>query len=274
MNQRVGRAYPGTQAVLRAVALLKAFTQERPEPSLGELSRAVGLHKTTTYRLLSALESEGLVERTPARDGYRLGPAVLALGGLALGAGGLRAASRDELQVLAAETRETATLEVLVGGDVLILDETVGSHVIGAVPSVGTRWPAHATSTGKVLLAHLPEARLAALLAAPLPALTGKTLTQPPALRRELERARERGYAVAVEELEQGFVALAAPVRDAGGSVVAALSVGGPKARLNAVRVAAVARILPVSAARVSARLGFVAPAAVQGPQARERARG
>src|SRR5262249_22134948 len=151
------RAYPGTQAVLRAVALLKAFSAERPAWSVGELARAVGLNKTTAYRLLSALESEGLLERAPGGAGYRLGPELLALGTPALGVGDLRAASRAELQALAAETRETATIEVLVGGDTLILDEAVGGHVIGALPSVGTRWPAHATSTGKVLLAHLPE---------------------------------------------------------------------------------------------------------------------
>jgi IclR family acetate operon transcriptional repressor len=198
-----------------------------------------------------------MVERTPAGNAYRLGPELLALGGRAQGAGELRAAAHAELFGLAHETRETATLEVLTGREVLILDEAIGGHVIGSRPSVGTRWAAHATSTGKVLLAHLPDGALGALLQQPLPALTPRTVTEPGALRRELARVRERGSAVTTEELEPGYVAVAAPVRSAPGAVVAALSVGGPKARFGAERVALIARRLQGAAARVSARLGF-----------------
>jgi DNA-binding IclR family transcriptional regulator len=251
------KAYPGTQAVLRALRLLKAFTAERPERSLSELARTVGLNKTTTYRLLTALLSEGMVARAPGGDAFRLGPEVLALGSRAQGANDLRAAARAELVALAAETRETATLEVLVGREVLILDEVMGSHVIGTVPSVGTRWPAHATSTGKNLLAHLPEPVLEAMLREPLPSPTPKSITDPAALRRELARVRERGYAVSVEELEPGFVAVGAPVRAADGSVVAAISLGGPKVRLTSEEVTAYTRRLPAAAGRIAARLGF-----------------
>jgi DNA-binding IclR family transcriptional regulator len=253
------QAYPGTQAVLRAVSLLKAFSAERPERGLAELSRAVRLNKTTAYRLLSALESEGLVERGAGGEGYRLGPELLALGSRAQGASELRAAARPELLGLAQETRETATLEVRVGRDTLILDEALGSYVVGSTPSIGTRWPAHATSTGKVLLAQLPEAELDEWLAGPLPALTPRTLSDPAALRRELARVRERGGAVSAEELEVGFVAVGAPVRSAAGQVVAALSVGGPRGRLSADRQAALARAVVARAAQVSRRLGFEA---------------
>ena len=267
------KPYPGTQAVLRAVRLLKAFSPERPERGLAELTQAVGLNKTTAYRLLSALESEGLVERAPGGEGYRLGPELLALGSRALRAGELRAASRAELLALAQETRETATLEVRIERDVLILDEAVGPHVLGSAPSVGTRWPAHATSTGKVLLAHLSEAQLDEWLKGPLSAPTPRAIVDPAALRRELARARERGVAVSLEELEPGFVAVGAPVRSAHGDVVAALSVGGPKARLGAERVAALARDVPAAAARVSRRLGFGDTAAPQAPSRKGRRR-
>jgi DNA-binding IclR family transcriptional regulator len=260
--------YPGTQAVLRALSLLKAFPPDRPERGVTELARAVGLNKTTAYRLLTALESEGMVERTPEGDGYRLGPEVLALGSRAQGAGELRAAARAELLALAQETRETATLEVLTGREVLILDEVIGGHVIGSRPSVGTRWAAHATSTGKVLLAYLPDGALEAFLREPLPPLTPRTVTEPAALRRELARVRERGAAVTTEELEPGYVAVGAPVRSAAGAVVAALSVGGPKGRLGAERLGLVARKLLTAAAQVSARLGFKEP----GKQAPRRA--
>jgi DNA-binding IclR family transcriptional regulator len=251
------RAYPGTQAVTRAVGLLKCFTAERPVLRLPDLASLAGLNKTTAYRLLSALENEGLVERLPDRHGYRLGPELLALGSRAQGSAALRAAARAELQGLACATRETATLEVLVGRDVLILDEAVGDYVVGSMPSLGTRWPAHTTSTGKVILANLPREALDGLLAAPLSHHTAKTITDPAALRRELARVRERGWATAAEELEAGFVAVGVPVRGAGGEVVAALSVGGPKRRLPPERIRELLSLLPAAACRISGRLGL-----------------
>ena len=252
-----GKAYPGTQAVLRAVRLLKAFGPAQGQLTLGDLVRAVGLNKTTTYRLLTALEAEGLVRRGPGGDGYRLGPELLALGSRALGASDLRHAGRGELSALALQTRETASLEVLVGAHALILDEAMGSHLMGTTPSVGTRWPAHATATGKVLLAELGEDELRALLGDTLPALTPRTVIDPVVLRRELGRIRERGFATNIEELELGYTAVAVAVRAQGGRVVAALSIGGPRLRLSPERLVEVAKLLPAPAARISARLGF-----------------
>jgi DNA-binding IclR family transcriptional regulator len=252
-------AYPGTQAVLRAMALLKAFSQERAELGLGDLAGRVGLNKTTAFRLLTALQSEGMIARSG--DGsYRLGPELLALGRRVQGAGDLRLASRGELQALALATRETATLEILVAGEVVIVDEAMGGHVVGSVPSFGTRWPAHATSTGKAILAELSEDERWAALAGSLARLTPRTITTRPALERELARVRDRGYAVSTEELEPGFVAVGAALRSATGAVVAAVSVGGPKSRLGAERVGELARQVPEAAARISERLGFRSP--------------
>ncbi len=239
----------------RAVRLLKALGAGPAEPTLAELVRTVGLNKTTTYRLLTALEAEGLVERG-TDDGYRLGPELVALGSRALGAHDLRAAARGELVALAKETRETAHLEVRAGGETLILDEALGSHRVGATPSVGTRWPAHATSTGKVLLAALGDSDLEALFESPLLALTPRTITDPQALRRELRRVRERGYATGIEELEPGYMAVAVPVHGRDGLVVAAVGIGGPRVRLDPERLTAIARTLPPHAARISERLG------------------
>jgi IclR family acetate operon transcriptional repressor len=239
---------PGTQAVRRSIGLLKAFTAERPQRGLAELARAVGLNKTTAFRMLAALEAEGMVERTPAGDAYRLGPELLLLAGRAGGAHDLRTAARAELEALAHATRETATLEVLVGRETLILDEATGGHMVGARPSLGTSWPAHATSTGKVLLAYLDGDRRASVLRGPWPALTPRTVTGETALARALARVREQGHAVAQEELEPGFVA------------VAALSVGGPKARLTAAALRACTRRVTAAALKVSAKLGDVGP--------------
>ncbi len=249
--------YAGTQAVLRAVSLLKSFTDDRPLRALGELSSAAGLNKTTAFRLLTALESEGMVTRGPAEEGYRLGPELIALGSRALRSNDLRTASHPALQSLAEQTGETATLEVLADGQVLILDEIPGAHLVGSTQNIGTRWPAHATSTGKVLLAALPEAERRAVLRATLPRLTPKTITRAASLHRELLRARRQGYGTAIEELEAGYSAVAAPVCNHEGQTIAAISVGGPSLRLTRDKLARISGLVVDAAAQVSGRLGW-----------------
>jgi DNA-binding IclR family transcriptional regulator len=251
--------YPGTQAVLRAIALLKSFTDDRPEWGLTALARESSLNKTTVYRLLTALESEGMVVRFPKTDVYRLGPGAIVLGSVALRSNDLRSASHAELERLAQLTRETATLEVLSDGEVLVLDEVAGSHLLGVSSSIGTTWPVHAISTGKTLMAYLPEADLEMMLQEPLTRFTDKTVTAPAKLRRALERVRSQGFAVAMEELEEGFVDLSAPVRNHDGQVVAAVSLSGPITRLTDARIPGMAELVMEAAHRISQRLGYTA---------------
>ena len=253
----INEPYPGTQAVMRALALLKSFTDEKPELNLVELAQAVDLNKTTTFRLLTALESEGLITRTSESDAYRLGPESIALGGRAIRANGLPKVSRPELETLAQQTKETVTIEILSGEQSLTLDEISGSYVVGVARYIGTRWPLHATSTGKVLLAHLPPARLDSVLTAPLTAYTPHTITEMTALRQELAQVREQGYAIGNEELEIGFVAVGAPVRDHNSGVVAAIGVGGSSARLSQTVVFEMIDLVMAAAQRISEQLGY-----------------
>jgi len=248
---------PGTQAVTRAIALLKSFSDRDPELTLTELAQRAGLNKTTAYRLLTALEREGLVARGDAGEAYRLGPEMISLGGRALRANDLRSASHACLQSLAKQSGETATLEVLSGRQVLILDEVLSSHLVGTSQSVGTRWPAHATSTGKAMLAFLPGEQRRELLQAPLERMTEHTLTDPEHLKSELAHIRSQGYATAIEEIEIGFVAVGAPVRDHSGKVIAAISLGGPSARLSASRLPVLGAQVADAARDISAALGF-----------------
>ncbi|MEK7787902.1 MAG: IclR family transcriptional regulator [Chloroflexota bacterium] len=250
-------SYPGAQTVQRAMSLLKAFTDAQPELGLADLARAVSLNKTTTHRLLAALELEGLITRNPATDAYRLGPELIVLGWRALRANDLRNVSRPELLLLAQETGETVTLEVLAGTDTLILDEVLSRHMIGGTPSIGTRWPAHATSTGKVMLAFLLDAEREAHLQSRLAKLTENTISSREALKRELAQVREQGYAIANEELETGFVVVGAPVFNHEGQVVAAISVGGPGARMTAERLSEIALKVKESAGRLSQTIGY-----------------
>lgn len=260
------RAPAGTQAVVRAIRLLKAFSRERPEMSLAELSDALALSKTTAHRLLAALESEGLVSRDPATGSYRLGHGTVALGARALRANDLRTLVRPELERLAAETGETATFEVLVDDRVLILAEVVGRHLVTAAAEVGTYWPAHATSTGKALLAALPEAECRLLLQPPLARHTAATITDPDKLLRQLGAARRRGYATAVEELEVGAAAVAAPFRGPLGETAGAICVGGPVARIPVGRLPELGRKVRESADRLSLRLHEGSPGPASAP--------
>ena len=251
----------GTRSVERALDVLRAVGESRPERGLTDLAEDLGLHKTTVFRLLGALERAEFVVRDDDRQRYQLGPALYRLATQARRASGLYDAARAELEALASEVGETATLEVLVGSEVLILDEVHGRFLVGGAPEVGMRWPAHATSTGKVLLAAASggergEAQGGRPALGRLARLGPNTITSRAALERELAKVRRDGYATGVEELEPGFIAIAAPVRNAQGRTVAAVSVGGPKSRLSGARVRQVATRVRRAADRISRRLG------------------
>lgn len=257
------RQVAGTQAVVRALRILRAFSDARPEWSLAELSRELGLSKPTAFRLLLALEHEGLVFRHELMGAYRLGPASIELGARAQRANGVATAARPELEALTRATGETSSVEVLAGDETLILDEVQGGHLIGTSPSVGTRWPAHATSTGKVLLAAAVEQdpdlvrRMARSAGGRLRGMTPATIRSASRLNAELSRVAKQGYSTAIGELEAGYVALGAPVRRHDWAVVAAISLGGPSTRFTHARLPGLIRSVRESAARISQRLGW-----------------
>jgi IclR family acetate operon transcriptional repressor len=145
----------------------------------------------------------------------------------------------------------------------LTLDEIPGQYLMGVAQDIGSRWPLHATSTGKAILAYLPSAQLEVILQAPLAAFTPKTITDPEVLRQELKAIREQGFAVAAEELEIGFVALGAPVCNHHGQIAAAISVGGPTARLAGDKLSEIAALVKATARRISLKLGFRAASEV-----------
>jgi len=240
----------GAQAALRAVRLLKLFTSERPEMSLAEVSSAAALNKTTTHRLLRALQSEALVDRNPATGGYSLGAGLMALGVQALASSDLRRRVRPVLRALARETGETATLEVPFEDSMLILDEVAGSHVLGSAGNIGTRWPIHATSTGKAWLAF--DETAIDRLGESFRSLTPSTVTDRAALQPQLAEIRKRGYATTVDEMEDGFAAVATIIRGVLGDVQATLSVGGPTHRLTSSRRAELGTTLCRAAQRLN----------------------
>ncbi len=252
---------PGTKAIVRAIAVLKAFGGARSAWGLTELANHLSLNKTTVFRIVRALEQEGMLTRDPERDVYHLGPELIVLGAHAVRSADFRAIARSQLEMLAKRTGESATLEVLVGHDTLILDEVFGKFFLGGGGEIGTRWPAHTTSTGKVLLAA--QLHRGGPLPTRLEARTKSSITSVARLERELEQVREMGYAVAMEELEPGFVAIGAPVHNHEGQVIAAISVGGPTGRITAERIPSLGKLVRSAADDVSRGLG-ASPASLQ----------
>jgi IclR family acetate operon transcriptional repressor len=241
-------SHPGTQAIDRAGALLVCVV-ESPRPlALGELAELAGLPKSTTSRLVSSLERQGLVQRA---GGLRPGPVLLRLAQRGVPEVTLVELADDALRALADESGETINLAVPTPAGVEQIAQRDSRHFIALTNWVGRRVPLHATSNGKVFLAFA---------AAPVPdrleRLTPRTITERVKLEKELDRVRARGYATAQDELEVGLSALAAPVRGATGDVVAALSISGPTNRLGAVHARNLAPQLLEQAHALSERLG------------------
>jgi IclR family acetate operon transcriptional repressor len=248
-----GQAPPqGAQAALRTIRLLKLFTAEAPELQLIEISSLSSLNKTTTHRLLQALLSEELLDRNPGSGAYRLGPGMMALGVQALSSNDLRLRARPLLKRLAEETGETATLEVPIDDTMLILDEVTSKHFLGASGNVGTRWPIHATSTGKALIAF--DQSGPDRLGPELIYLTSNTITQFDKLEKELGDIRRRGFAEVVDELEDGLSGVAAVVRGGMGEVLGALSICGPSQRMSESRRSQLGVIICTAASQLQPR--------------------
>ncbi len=242
----------GTQAVDRAAELLVRIVEADGPVSFGSITEASGLPKSTTSRLLGALERHALLERD--RDGaLRPGTVLTRYARRASATDQLVATARPFLEELGRSTGETVNLAVPGAGAVEQIDQVDSSYLLGATNWVGLDVPFHCSALGKVFLAH----RVVGLPPGRLEQRTGRTITTREALTAELELVRRSGYAVADEELEPGLVAIAAPVHDSAGQVVAAVSVSGPSMRLTADRIVTVAGLTMRSAALLSAVLGF-----------------
>lgn len=246
---------PGTRAVKRVLSLLSAFSENRSNWSLTDLSAKVGLSKATAHRMLSVLEQEGFITRCQGSADFQLGPEMIVLGTLALKAVDVRAVARPELKFLGKITGDDVSLESLVGSEVLILDEERGRGLLGLGTELGTRWPAHATATGKVLLAHSTPA-----MKEPeggLKAITAHTITSWEVWTETLSEIRGSGFATNIEELEYGYHSVAAPILDRNGRPTASLSVGGSAHRVTVKRIPDLAEAVKDAAARVSEKLGY-----------------
>lgn len=257
-EQKVGaKPEAAVQSVDRALLVLEILAT-MGQAGVTEIAAELGVHKSTVSRLIAVLESRGYVEQATERGKYRLGFTIARLARAGSGQLDLVKLGQDVCDALAPDVGETTNLAILDDDRIVNIVETIGPEQISLRTWVGQSCPAHATSSGKVLLAALDPADLHARLSASLESFTPNTVVTLPDLERELAEVRDRGWASVVEELEIGLNAVSAPVHDADSNVVAALSVSGPAYRLSPDRFFEIAKRTATAADVISRRLGWV----------------
>jgi IclR family transcriptional regulator, acetate operon repressor len=229
-------------------AQVLALVLERAPRTPAELAQAAGVPDVDA--ILAALARHGLVQRDGS-GAVRPGPGALRFARSGVGRADLGEHAAPSLRRLADESGETVNLMVPTASGTEAIAQEDGRHLLGATSWIGRDVPDHASAAGKVFLAHgVSEIR------SRLERLTPRTLVERAALEEDLAAVRERGYATLVDELEPGLSVVAAPVRDAGGGVVAALAISGPTTRLPPHRLAVLGRLAIEQADAVSQRLG------------------
>lgn len=244
------------QSVDRAVQVLELLAREG-EAGVAEVARELGVHSSTASRLITALSTHELVERLADTRRVRLGVGLLRLAGATASRLDVTSQAQPVCDGLAEELGETVNVAVLTGEAATNVCQAQGTSTVAMQNWVGQRTVLHATSSGKVLLAHLDEEERDARLKPRLERFTDHTLTSAAALRRELQTVRATGWASAVEELETGLNAVAAPIRRHDGEVIAAISVAGPTYRLSPDLLPEVAVTVIQAAAAISRRMGY-----------------
>src|SRR5690348_5936202 len=244
------------RSVERAIGILDLLAQGGWRTG-AELARGLGVHRSTALRLLGTLERHALVECDSRTARYRLGRRLPQLASVVTGEFDLRYVARPICEQLAGATGETATFELLIGDDIVPIEQATASNSVVTINWLGRRYPVHCTASGKAFLAFGPAAVRERLLARPLEQVTPRTITDRAELERQLEAARQSGVASTHEELEMGLDAIAAPVYGPDGEMVAAVDVSGPSHRLRSGNRPNLERLTLDAAADLSRRLGF-----------------
>jgi IclR family pca regulon transcriptional regulator len=218
-----GRSRDFIQSLQRGLAIIRAFSGERPSMSVSEIAQEIGLTRAAVRRFLITLDELGYVRATNNR--YTLTPQVLELGYSYLSALSLPDIALPRLEQLVAETGEASEASILDHGDIVYVVRVPGPAMMTISVNIGERRPAYATGMGRVMLADLSADELNRFLdTCPLHPILPSTITDAAAFREELARVRRDGYALVDQELEVGLVAVAVPVRDRLGRVRAAIN--------------------------------------------------
>jgi DNA-binding IclR family transcriptional regulator len=245
-------------SIEKAIDILFCFDAQHSQLRLTDISQRLGLHKSTTHRLLSLLKKKRLITADATSQLYSLGPGVVELAWIILRQQDLRTVCYPYLERLRQATNETVSLYIRMGDRRVCIEELESGQEIKYSQTVGLAAPLHVGAPGKALLAFLPPEDLETLLATmPLTAMTPNTLTDREQLLEELTTVRQRGYAVSVGERSPWASAAAAPIRDWSDKPIAAISVLGPSHRLTSEILPALGRQVRQVAMEVSAAFGY-----------------
>ncbi|MEV0640631.1 IclR family transcriptional regulator [Streptomyces sp. NPDC050619] len=245
-----GGASGKVQSLERAITLLQATADSAPDgDTASNLAARCGLNRATAWRLLSTLEQYGLVERSPVTNRYTIGFTIARMASAA-GFDGLIRRAHGTLRRVSEQTGETANLAVVQQLGLTYIDEVTPPVVLSA-KWLGRQVPLHATSTGKALLAWLPQQEAESLLTGSLDAYTDTTITDRTRLRAELEQTRERGYSVCAGEMERNLYGVSAPVLGSRDRPFAVVSIWGPQDRVPESRFAALGPLVRAAAEEV-----------------------
>jgi IclR family transcriptional regulator, KDG regulon repressor len=252
------------RSISRGVRILEQFTLERPERTLTEIAVGAGLTKTTTHRLLAALQSEEMVELDARTARYRLGLKVFELGSIVSKSMELAKQAEPLLERLAEETRETAYLVVPEDDETLCVRRFDGSHEVQILfLEVGRRQSYNCGAAPRVLLAHLCDEHWEEIVAHHVTPMTEHSLTTRDELAYDRRQIRERGYAVSREDVTLHACAVGAPVHDETGKVIAAVSLSGIEQRFSDEALPELVVKIVAAGEELSRRLGY-APKTVE----------
>lgn len=245
------------RTISRIATVLNCFSAETPVLSLSEISERLDLPRSTTHRLLTAMETEEFLMRDQATRKYRLGYRLLYWGKLAQDSIDLRNASLPVLEELVRLTGETAILSVRDGNEGMCLEMVESGYPVRLTMRVGKRLMLHAGASAKVLWAFLPDEELLRILKEiKLVALKPNTITDANEMYEELMKIREQGYAVSFEETDGEAMGLTAPVYDHTGRAIAGIGIAAPMSRVSPDRVPRLAPMVVGAGRKLSARLG------------------
>src|SRR3954468_994957 len=224
-------------SVKNALRILNSFTMDEPEKKVSDISSSLGLNKSTVSRTMATLASEGFVFKDPETKKYRLGFSILTLSGIINSNMDIVRESQPILNKLVETLGETAHISIFDHLEVIYLQKVECNHPVRFLTHVGKRNPPYCTSSGKVLLAYSNEDVINQVIEKGLTKFTKNTITSPQKLRTHLKQIKEDGFANSIEEILDSVTSIAAPIYDYKGQVIAALSVVGPKQRIQSQKI-------------------------------------
>ncbi|PLS18617.1 IclR family transcriptional regulator [Bacillus sp. M6-12] len=244
-------------SVKNGMRILRLFKRGQDELSVTEIAKNLNLPKSTAHRLITTMVNEGFLSKNPNTNRYRLGLSLLSLGGVIFSHRDLYIEAQPVLKRLVDQLGETAHICLLEHDEVVYFVRTECKDSSRLLTQMGRKSPFHCTSEGLAILAFQPEKTVKKLLSKNLYAYTPYTITDNDSLKDELTKIKKSGYALSRDQFYEGFVGIAAPIRDFNGSVTSAISVIGPTSRITEDRYSYFIKHITNAAKEVSNLLGF-----------------